>query len=140
MHAICAWCQADLGERPGPEGVVTHGICPACLAAVRAGRYERDKARLAEGHSLSLIRCECPCGCETMGTSFSVPDPPSTGTGCVSLCSECALRGHYWPSARVAKAVYFPARGEEERPVQECRCDRCKRPARLAIVREADDA
>ena len=34
MRALCAWCSRDLGERPGPEGAVTHGICPACRAKV----------------------------------------------------------------------------------------------------------
>ena len=29
MRARCAWCEADLGERPGGEGV-THGICAPC--------------------------------------------------------------------------------------------------------------
>ena len=36
MRAVCAWCLADLGERPGPDGATTHGICPACLATIRA--------------------------------------------------------------------------------------------------------
>jgi len=109
MRAVCAWCQTDLGGRPGPEGAVTHGICPACLARVRAERYERDAARLAEGHSLSVIRCECPCGCEIRGTVARLD-------GGWSVCSECWLRGHDRPEGRVMRTPYFSARGEEERP------------------------
>lgn len=29
MKRVCAWCQADLGEVPGGEGV-SHGVCRAC--------------------------------------------------------------------------------------------------------------
>lgn len=30
MKAVCAWCQRDLGERPGPADAITHGICSPC--------------------------------------------------------------------------------------------------------------
>jgi hypothetical protein len=30
----CAWCDAGLGEKPGPDGV-THSICAPCKRAVR---------------------------------------------------------------------------------------------------------
>lgn len=30
MKRICSWCGVDLGEKPGPESKVTHGICDAC--------------------------------------------------------------------------------------------------------------
>lgn len=32
MKAVCAWCGADLGERPGRAETVTHGICRPCAA------------------------------------------------------------------------------------------------------------
>lgn len=44
MRAVCAWCRADLGERPGPAGAVTHGICHACAARVRATHRDVDRA------------------------------------------------------------------------------------------------
>ena len=36
MRAECAWCKADLGERPGPAHLVTHGICRACSERLMA--------------------------------------------------------------------------------------------------------
>lgn len=36
MKAQCAWCKADMGTRPGPPEMVTHGICPACAAQMKA--------------------------------------------------------------------------------------------------------
>lgn len=30
MKIECAWCKADLGEKEGPEGQVTHSICKDC--------------------------------------------------------------------------------------------------------------
>ncbi len=30
MKHICAWCQKDLGDAPGPSGLITHGICKTC--------------------------------------------------------------------------------------------------------------
>ncbi len=36
MQRICAWCQRDLGTVPGPEGMVTHGMCTVCEANFRA--------------------------------------------------------------------------------------------------------
>lgn len=49
MKAICAWCGADLGERPGSSGT-THGICRPCAASVLAEvgiRIERDRFGVA---------------------------------------------------------------------------------------------
>lgn len=30
MKAVCAWCQIDLGDRPGEADKITHGICEPC--------------------------------------------------------------------------------------------------------------
>jgi len=30
MKVECAWCGKDLGEKPGPEGATSHGICKEC--------------------------------------------------------------------------------------------------------------
>jgi len=32
MKVQCAWCRAPMGEKPGPAGMVSHGICPGCYA------------------------------------------------------------------------------------------------------------
>ena len=47
MKAVCAWCNLDLGERPGPAEAITHTICPACAKAqlAKAGiRVQRDES------------------------------------------------------------------------------------------------
>ena len=31
MAMTCAWCNADLGERSGPAGTISHGICQVCF-------------------------------------------------------------------------------------------------------------
>lgn len=31
MSVICAWCSGDLGERRGPAGIKSHGICQVCF-------------------------------------------------------------------------------------------------------------
>ncbi len=31
MAMTCAWCNADLGERSGPAGTISHGICRVCF-------------------------------------------------------------------------------------------------------------
>ena len=30
MKRQCAWCRKDMGNAPGPDGLVTHGICTTC--------------------------------------------------------------------------------------------------------------
>lgn len=50
MKAVCAWCQLDLGQRPGPADAVTHSICPDCAQAQlrKAGiEMRRDAERVA---------------------------------------------------------------------------------------------
>jgi hypothetical protein len=31
MSVRCSWCKRDMGQKMGPEGLVTDGICDACL-------------------------------------------------------------------------------------------------------------
>jgi hypothetical protein len=42
MKVVCAWCKADLGEKPG-EGT-SHGICPKCLAEMRK-KIEKEREK-----------------------------------------------------------------------------------------------
>ena len=30
MKRVCSWCKKDMGEKPGPDGQVTHGVCDEC--------------------------------------------------------------------------------------------------------------
>lgn len=34
MKRVCAWCGKALGKKPGPDDLITHGICNRCLAEV----------------------------------------------------------------------------------------------------------
>ena len=35
MKRVCSWCDKDMGEKPGGEGV-THGICDECIERIMA--------------------------------------------------------------------------------------------------------
>lgn len=30
MKVVCAWCGKDMGEKMGPDGLTTHGMCKRC--------------------------------------------------------------------------------------------------------------
>lgn len=32
MRVVCAWCSADMGEKPGDVGLISHGLCCTCAA------------------------------------------------------------------------------------------------------------
>jgi hypothetical protein len=32
---VCAWCNGEMGFKPGPSHEITHGICPDCLTRLR---------------------------------------------------------------------------------------------------------
>lgn len=42
MRRICAWCKVPMGDAEGPEGLVTHGMCPACEAKLMGEIDEYD--------------------------------------------------------------------------------------------------
>ena len=48
MKVVCAWCKTDLGEKAGPEGETSHGICKKCVAVVIALDKARYKAQMKE--------------------------------------------------------------------------------------------
>lgn len=56
MTAVCAWCGAHLGQRPGPADAITHSVCRSCsqheLAKVGI-RIERDQCGIARPQSIS---------------------------------------------------------------------------------------
>lgn len=43
MQVICAWCGADLGTKPGRDGV-SHGMCSACKA-----EFDRQLEEMKKG-------------------------------------------------------------------------------------------
>ena len=49
MRSECAWCGKDLGDKPGPEGAVTHGICEDCMKAVLADFYGKRNGPTVKG-------------------------------------------------------------------------------------------
>jgi hypothetical protein len=52
MKRICAWCGKYLGEKPGLDRVVTHGICDECAKEMNAN--------LNQGLQSFLDRLEAP--------------------------------------------------------------------------------
>lgn len=38
MDVVCSWCGRDMGQKMGPAGQVSHGMCRDC--------YEREVAKL----------------------------------------------------------------------------------------------
>lgn len=36
MKVFCSWCSSAMGEKPGPAGTTSHGLCPSCCARVNA--------------------------------------------------------------------------------------------------------
>ena len=42
MSIVCAWCGRDMGEKMGPDGAVTHGICIPCMKAELEKLWQTD--------------------------------------------------------------------------------------------------
>ena len=36
MKIVCSKCKTDMGEKEGPEEMVTHSLCPVCAEEIRA--------------------------------------------------------------------------------------------------------
>lgn len=36
MRRVCSYCKLDMGEKPDPAGMTTHGICPECAVRWKA--------------------------------------------------------------------------------------------------------
>jgi hypothetical protein len=36
MNVVCAWCKAEMGVKPGPDGKTSHGMCDRCQAKINA--------------------------------------------------------------------------------------------------------
>ncbi len=52
-QVVCAWCRTVM--RPGPAGLVSHGICPPCAAAMR-----NDLATLDPEHPPQPLHATIP--------------------------------------------------------------------------------
>ena len=35
MKRVCAWCKAEMGEKPGREDEITHGMCQDCYTKMK---------------------------------------------------------------------------------------------------------
>jgi hypothetical protein len=35
MKVICGWCDRDMGEKLGPDNLISHGICKQCSDKIR---------------------------------------------------------------------------------------------------------
>ncbi len=44
---ICGWCHAFMGDKPGPAGMVSHGLCKSCEAKLNAELDAEDAQRVA---------------------------------------------------------------------------------------------
>ena len=61
MKRVCAWCGADMGTKPGPEGAVTHGMCADCVKKVERetdeelARQKTTRERYNEGATRGKI-------------------------------------------------------------------------------------
>ena len=80
MAVVCAWCGRSMGEKMGPDDLITHGICRYCQNEVSAeietrtsvceihGRYW-PKASMLDGSPA------CPkCDRETFPQFYGEPD------------------------------------------------------------------
>jgi hypothetical protein len=50
VQVICAWCGKNMGQKPGPDGKVSHGMCPACRENAQKemdAYFERERKRQA---------------------------------------------------------------------------------------------
>ena len=36
MKIVCSKCKTDMGEKEGPEDIVTHSLCPVCAGIIKA--------------------------------------------------------------------------------------------------------
>lgn len=42
LKSICAWCDKELGEKPGGDGI-SHGICPSCSKDLLSDYFQSKK-------------------------------------------------------------------------------------------------
>lgn len=99
MTAICAWCGSQLGQRHGPAGSITHGVCQRCAARVLASigiRIERDRHGVARPAAISAasqpdgkgVNADQALCLEISGASLHEGALPSRTTAAVPVLEE----------------------------------------------------
>lgn len=54
MHTICAWCNSNLGDKPGESLLPSHGICNECEAKITGqARIRADSTGANQGGVIS---------------------------------------------------------------------------------------
>lgn len=46
MKVVCSWCHREMGEKMGPDGLTTHGICKTCFEEVENKLEARRNANV----------------------------------------------------------------------------------------------
>lgn len=116
---VCAWCRKDLGAvvgSPGQEGMVSHGMCPACSARllaelpgvppvahtlVRGERLESEGAKVVRCGSLSAdAGSPAPSSSRVAGANDAAAVPAQTPPGAEpSQVTGTTAPGAYEPAA-----------------------------------------
>lgn len=55
MKRICCVCKKDLGEKPGPKDMITHGFCDPCLKIYKA-KMMADFEEIDQASPLAMPR------------------------------------------------------------------------------------
>lgn len=56
MKILCSWCGSAMGEKPGPAGMTSHGLCPICAARVNAELDAADAVTAGRAPVLEVER------------------------------------------------------------------------------------
>jgi hypothetical protein len=113
MIRVCAWCSRTMGEKPGPENVITHGICPACSDEVFGSSSQLSVERFLDRIEIPVFLMDDDArvlagnamGAELLGKASDVTEGAYAGDavdcahaglpgGCgkTSHCQDCTLR------------------------------------------------
>jgi hypothetical protein len=82
MIVLCAWCKTEMGNKPGYLGMISHGICPACLVEYRK-EFEVDVTAAATKQELAEYGIAVAAPVETAIEKLAVARKPVHGTGIV---------------------------------------------------------
>jgi len=54
MKVECCMCNIDMGEKPGPEDQISHGLCPGCFQKTLKEIDEYQKTKESKKHTGDL--------------------------------------------------------------------------------------
>lgn len=119
IKRVCAWCQKDLGVvvgSPGQDGLVSHGICPACSARALAELPGVPKSLVHGGR----LECGGPViGCELASADAGLPAPHNSretganeaAAGPVNGTSPGRVTGTATPTGQPVAVLEHPSGG-----------------------------